>query len=264
MRQLLVRLRHLGEKSFRATVAANMSASRRAQERLRLPDDKPLWGAFGGEADRLLRALPDGATVLDLGGGQRFVYRGSVQPAGRLRVVAVDVSAEELALNQHVTETQVADVAAGLPFPDASADLILSRALLEHVNGVPAAIGHMGRVLKPGGTALHLVPCRYSLFGLAGRLLPFGPLLALTHAVMPDTRGQVEFPVVYDNCWPQAMDRAFRQAGFCEVDIQITWACPGYFEAVFPLFVLHGLWALTMSRLRARKMAAYMVVRAVR
>jgi SAM-dependent methyltransferase len=264
MRQLLIKLRQVGAKIFSSTVAANTRMSRRAQDRLRLPDDKPLWGRFGSEADRLLRALPDGATVLDLGGGQRFVYRGSVQPPGRLRVVAVDVSPDELALNQHVTQTQVADVAAELPFPDASADLILSRALLEHVNGVPAAIGHMGRVLKPGGTALHLVPCRYSLFGIASRLLPFGPLLALTHAVMPDTKDQIEFPVVYDNCWPQAMEREFRKAGFRDVAIEITWACPGYFEAVFPLFVLHAAWALSMQRLRARRMAAYMVVRAVR
>jgi SAM-dependent methyltransferase len=247
-----------------ATVAVNTHMSRRAQARLRLPDDKPLWGAFGREADRLIGALPDGATVLDLGGGQRFVYRGSVQPPGRLRVVAVDVSPAELALNEHVTETRVADVAAELPFPDASADLILSRALLEHVNGVPAAIGHMGRVLKPGGTALHLVPCRYSLFGMASRLLPFGPLLALTHMVMPHTRDQIEFPVVYDNCWPQAMEREFRRAGFRDVAIDVTWACPGYFEAVFPLFLLHALWELAMRRLGARRMAAYMMVRAVR
>ena len=83
-------------------------------------------------------------------------------------------AAPELAANGDVAETPAADVAAALPLPDASADLILSRALLEHVHGVPAAIGHMARVLQPGGVALHLVPCRYSLFGMAARLLPFG------------------------------------------------------------------------------------------
>jgi ubiquinone/menaquinone biosynthesis C-methylase UbiE len=248
----------------RAVIRANIQLSQTVQRRLRLPDEKTLWADFERHAGVLLRGLPDGAVVLDLGGGRRFVYRGSVDPPGRLRVIAVDISPTELALNTDVAETLVADVATDLPLPDESADLILSRALLEHVDGVPAAIGHMARVLKPGGVTLHMVPCRYSLFGMAARLLPFGPLLRLTHAVMPHTRGLVEFPVVYDHCWPQTLEQEFRRAGFREVRCEVTWACQGYFEAVFPLFLLHAAWEQTARRLRARRLAAYAVVRAVR
>jgi SAM-dependent methyltransferase len=234
------------------------------QERFHLPTDKTLWGYFGREADALLRALPNGAVVLDLGGGRRFIYAKSVVPKDRLRVIAVDISLEELAMNSDVNETCVADVAERLPFPPSSADLILSRALLEHVQGVPSAVEQMAQVLKPGGIALHLVPGRFSLFGLAARLLPFGPLLQLTHLVMPESRGQVEFPVVYDHCWPQALEKAFRSAGFSDVRSEITWACPGYFEAVFPLFVLHACWEWAIRRLRIRSLAAYTVVYAIR
>jgi SAM-dependent methyltransferase len=179
-------------------------------------------------------------------------------------VVAVDISPDELALNTDVSETCVADVSADLPFTPGSVDLILSRALLEHVHGVPSAAEHMAQVLKPGGVALHLVPCRFSLFGLAAKALPFGPLLWLTHLVMPETRGHVEFPVVYDHCWPPALERAFRSAGFRDVHCEVTWACPGYFEAVFPLFVFHAIWEWTIRTLRARSLAAYTVVYAVR
>jgi SAM-dependent methyltransferase len=223
-----------------------------------------LWQRFEHQADELIRALPDGATVLDLGGGRRCVYAASVQPQGRLKLIAVDVSAKELAMNEDVAEKRVADVAAGLPMPDESVDLILSRALLEHVQGVPAAIRHMGRVLKPGGTALHLVPCRYSLFGLAARILPFGPLLKLVHLVMPWTRGNVEFPVVYDHCYPQALERAFRDAGFSQVEVWITWAQPGYFEAAYPAFLLHALYEWVVRHLKLRGLAAYVVVQATR
>ena len=248
----------------RPLINANVRLSRRMEATLHLPTDKTLWGYFDRRADTLLRALPDDAVVLDLGGGRRFIYRKSIQPEGRLRVIAVDVSADELALNGDVRETCVADVSAGLPLPAASVDLILSRALLEHVNGVPAAIGHMADVLRPGGVALHMVPCRYSLFGMAARILPFGPLLRLTHLVMPNTRGNVEFPVVYDHCWPQALENAFKTAGFNEVKCELTWACPGYFEAVFPLFVLHAAWEWTIRKLGIRSLAAYTVVCATR
>jgi SAM-dependent methyltransferase len=251
-------------KVMRSVVEGNVRLSRGTQKMLGLPTDKTLWELFDREVSAHLRALPDGAVVLDLGGGRRFIYGKSVQPPGRLRVIAVDISADELALNHDVAETRVADVAAGIPLPAASADLILSRALLEHVDGVPTAIEHMARVLKPGGVALHLVPCKYSLFGMAARVLPFGPLLRLTHVIMPWTRGQVEFPVVYDHCWPQALEHAFRRAGFAAVSCEVTWACPGYFEAVFPLFLLHAAWEWTARTLRIRRLAAYAVIRAVR
>jgi SAM-dependent methyltransferase len=245
-------------------IDTNVRLSRATEQLLRLQTDKTLWRRFEHSADALIRALPDGATVLDLGGGRRCVYAHSVQPAGRVKMVAVDISPEELALNGDVSETCIADVAVGLPMPAASVDLILSRALLEHVVDVPAAIRHMARVLKPESVALHLVPCRYSLFGMAARLLPFGPLVRMVHLVMPWTRGQVEFPVHYDHCYPQALEREFHAAGFSEVELWSTWAQPGYFEAAYPLFLMHAVYEWLVRHLQLRGLAAYTVVCATR
>jgi ubiquinone/menaquinone biosynthesis C-methylase UbiE len=249
---------------LRTVVDSNVRWSRATERRLRLRTDKALWHQFEHDADAIIRELPDGATVLDLGGGRRCVYADSVQPHGRVKLIAVDISAEELALNNDVSEKRVADVAVSLPMSDASVDVVLSRALLEHVTDVPAAIQHMARVLKPGGVALHLVPCRFSLFGMAARLLPFEPMVKLVHYVMPWTRGQIEFSVHYDHCYPQALETEFRIAGFSTVESWITWAQPGYFETIYPLFVLHALYEWTVRHLRLRKLAAYTVIRATR
>jgi SAM-dependent methyltransferase len=250
--------------AIRAIIDANTRLSQATEQFLRLPTDGQLWRRFEGEAAALIRGLPDEAIVLDLGGGRRCVYARAVDPPGRVKLIAIDISPEELAQNADVTEAYVADVAAGLPLPDASVDLILSRALLEHVDGVPAAVRHMARVLRPGGVALHFVPCRYSLFGIAARLLPFGPLLWLTHTILPHTRDVVGFPVYYDHCYPQALEGEFHMAGFSDVQLQNTWACPGYFMAIYPLFLLHALYEQAVRRLRLRRLAAYTVVRAVR
>lgn len=249
---------------MRGLIDASVRWSKATERRLRLPSDSPLWQRFEEEAEALIRALPDGAVVLDLGGGRRCVYADAVDPPGRVRLVAVDISPDELALNTDVAETCVANVATSLPMPDASVDLILSRALLEHVDGVPAAIEHMARVLRPGGVALHLIPCRYSLFGTAARLLPFEPLLRLTHKVMPWTRSVIGFPVHYDHCYPQALERAFSVADFSDVQLQITWACGGYFFAIYPLFLFHAAYEQVVRRLRLRRLAAYVMVRAIR
>lgn len=249
---------------LRGVVDMNVRLSRATQQCLRLPTDKTLWRQFESDAISAIRSLPDGATVLDLGGGRRCVYAHAVVPRGRLKLIAVDVSPEELALNQDVDDTCVSDIAAEIPLPDESADLILSRALLEHVNDVPAAIANMARVLRPGGVALHMIPCRYSLFGMAARLLPFGPLLALTHSIMPWTKGHVEFPVRYDHCWPAALEREFTRAGFSRVTTWVTWAQPGYFEAVYPLFLLYAVYEHVVRIAGLRRAAAYTVLRAVR
>jgi SAM-dependent methyltransferase len=247
-----------------ALVQANVSLSRATEEALRLPSDKPLWQSFEREAAGLIQALPDGATVLDLGGGRRCVYAGAVPDDRDIRLVAVDLSEEELARNHTVDETCRADVSEELPFEDGSVDLVLSRALLEHVDGVPDAIHNMRRVLKPGGVALHLIPGRWSLFGMAARFLPFKPLLKLVHLVMPWTKGQVEFDVHYDHCEPGALEQVLRDSGFGRVNIRVCWAQPGYFEAVYPLFLAHAAYEWVVRKLRLWRLASYMVVRAER
>jgi hypothetical protein len=73
--------------ALRGVVDANVRWSRATEKRLRLPSDKTLWQRFEREADDLIRALPDGATVLDLGGGRRCVYGASVQPPRRVKLV---------------------------------------------------------------------------------------------------------------------------------------------------------------------------------
>ena len=248
----------------RSALDKNQELSQTAERNWRLPSDKPLWQHFEREAGRLIRALPDGATAVDLGGGRRCVYAQALRPEQDVRLVAVDIDEEELAMNDDVAETVVANVAEGLPFDDASVDLILSRALLEHVDGVPSAARHMGRVMKPGGTALHLIPGRYSLFGTAARVLPFGPLLRAFHAVNPDSIGQVEFDVHYDSCHPDGIEQAFRDAGFRDVELTWCWAQPGYFEHVYPLFLGHALYERLVRKLGIRRLASYMVVRATR
>jgi SAM-dependent methyltransferase len=246
----------------RRFIDLNVTASTATERRLRLATDKTLWQSFERAARQAIAGLPDGAKIVDLGGGRRCVYHHALRP--ELDLIAVDVSAEELALNPHATQTVVADVSHDLPLPPASVDLLLSRAVLEHVPDVRAAARHMARALKPGSQTMHLLPGRYSLFGMAARVLPFKPLLMVLHRVMPKTIDQVEFDVFYDQGWPDAIEQAFTEAGFRDVTVEVTWAQPGYFEAIYPLFLLHALYERVLRTLGLRRMAAYMVVSATR
>jgi ubiquinone/menaquinone biosynthesis C-methylase UbiE len=250
--------------TFEKAINANVRLSRATERQFHLATDKTLWTSFEEQATDLISQLSDGDTVLDLGGGRRCIYAHAVDPPGRVRLVAVDISAEELAANTDVSEVVVADISKSIPIQSHSANLLLSRALLEHVVDVPSAVKEMARVLTPGSTALHFVPCRYSLFGTAARIFPFEKLLRVTHIFMPWTHGQIEFPVKYDHCWPEALEAAFRSAGFATVETEVVWAQPGYFETIYPLFLMHALYEKVVRTLNLRKLASYTVVRAVR
>jgi ubiquinone/menaquinone biosynthesis C-methylase UbiE len=241
----------------------NRRLSGRVDKKLN-PDHGDLHRSFLRAVETELQSLPPGAVVVDIGGGRQCAYSHAVPQHSGIHLVAVDISPEELAANQDVTDRRVANVAEGLPFANAEVDLIVSQYCLEHVDGVPQAAQHMSRVLKSGGKAIHFMPCRYSTFGVAARVLPFGPLLKLLHFVSPETVGKVEFDVHYDHCYPKAIEGVMRDAGFRRVTVEASHISAAYFFPVFPLYLLVWAYESVVRRLGARSLMAYMMVTAER
>jgi ubiquinone/menaquinone biosynthesis C-methylase UbiE len=209
-------------------------------------------------------SLDPGSAIVDLGGGRYCPFASEVDRSRGIRIVAVDVSQAELDANETVDETRLANVAEGLPFRDGEVSLLVSRTLLEHVKGVPAAIGHIGRVVAPGGCTIHLVPCRNALFALAARAIPWRIAKPALDRLVPAAKGVVEFEPYYDSCEPDELERLFREAGFSKVEVWVCWGQTGYFEAFFPAFLAVWAYQALMRRLGIRRLAAYAVVEAVR
>jgi len=240
-----------------------LDANTRLSARVDRRKDAELYARYDAEVAAVIEQLPAGALVVDLGGGRECSFASHLSTNG-VRVVAVDVSADELARNTSVDETRVGDAARHLPFHDAEVDLLVSRTLLEHVDGVDAAAKNIARVLRPGGRTLHLVPGRYALFAVIARVVPFDVAKKLLHLLVPSARGVVEFEVFYDRTYPQALERVFTEAGFREVEAECTWDQAGYFHAIFPAFLLVLLYQRVVGMLRIRALASYMIVRAIR
>ena len=198
-------------------------------------------------------------------GGGRTCSFAELLPAGHdLSIVAVDLSPDELAANTTAKRTIVADVSRELPFADGELDLLVSRTLLEHVSDVQGAARQFARVLKPGAHTIHLLPCRYALFAIFARVIPFAIAKRMVHFAIPGSRGVVEFDVVYDRGHPAALAEAFTAAGFREVTVDCTWDQTDYFQSLLPLFALVMLYQRVAARLGLRVLASYAIIRAVR
>jgi ubiquinone/menaquinone biosynthesis C-methylase UbiE len=241
-----------------------LHANRRLSARFDRRRDAALYLRYDRDVESALSALPEGGIVADIGGGRTCSFANRLGVGRNIKVVAVDVSADELAANTTAHETRVGDVSRHIPFADGEVDLLVSRTLLEHIPDVESAAREMARVLKPGAQTLHLLPCRYALFAVIARILPFNLAKSVLHAVIPESRGVVEFDVFYDHGHPRDLERMFSGAGFSEVQVECTWDQAAYFHAFFPVFVVVLFYQRLAEACRLRFLASYAIVRAVR
>jgi len=135
-----------------------------------------LWSSRIGkvrERERLLRQIPwrGDEQVLDVGCGRGLMLIGAARRLTTGKATGIDVwQAEDLSGNRPEAtranadregvadrvEIQTADMRR-LPFPDATFDVVVSRAAIHNLYSAAdraQAIGQIARVLKPGGQAL--------------------------------------------------------------------------------------------------------------
>jgi SAM-dependent methyltransferase len=214
--------------------------------------------------DRIATLMEDARpqVVVDVGGGRSCLFADR-RPAGAgTRIVAIDVSGDELALNEDVDETIVADASGGLPFPAESVDLIVSRVTLEHLPDVGGFVRETARVLRPGGWCVHLFAGRNAPYALVNRAL--SPELAsrLIHLLVPGSEGVLGFRAYYDRCSPRAVERLLRRQGFDKIGVQVGYEQAFYFDFFLPLYVLAVLYDAAVRRADLRELASLVLVSA--
>jgi SAM-dependent methyltransferase len=133
--------------------------------------------------------------VADVGCGNGFDLR-QIVPQGRCRhAIGLDLSAGMLRsledLRQSGGLSLVQADAQRLPLPDQSVDVALAMHMLYHVPDIPAAVGELRRITRPGGTVLastnspaHLAEIdellAAAVSGQLGRPVPALPPLSFT------------------------------------------------------------------------------------
>ena len=98
-----------------------------------------------------LAVVRSGSSLLDVACGPGYVAGRGIERGAS--VVGVDFSAEMVALAGSLVpgaSFRVADAGA-LPFGDASFDAVLAAFLMPHVSDLPAVVGELARVARPGG-----------------------------------------------------------------------------------------------------------------
>lgn len=194
--------------------------------------------------------------ILDIGGGAEC-YFSSFKPKGS-RIICLDISPEQLAQNREADELLLADATREIPLPDASVDLVLSRAVMEHLESPQAFLRHSWRVLKPGGYGIHVFPCKFAPFALINGLLPPGLSRKVLFYFQPDFREKGGFPAYYRKCYYTGIKRLLTETGFEIRELRHFHSQSVYFDFFLPLFLLSSLYEILT--LPFKNLASFLLV----
>jgi len=180
--------------------------TQRLQRRFFRSEDHP-YRHYEAEIARQLR--PE-STLLDAGCGRtgEVVRKFEGQAA---RLIGVDLGEADPELAELGIEFHQADMG-NTGLPDEVADVVISRAVIEHLLDPEAAFREVARVLKPGGAFVALAPALGDYVSIISKLTPnsLHPwMVKLTEGrAVEDT-----FPAYYRANTRRAVRRVGRQAG---------------------------------------------------
>ena len=106
------------------------------------------------EIDRIIPFLPAGASILEVGAG-------TGKQALELQRRGFEVTAIELADSSYTAHRVFPIIdfdGVTVPLPDDSVDVVFSSNVLEHVPDLARMHAEIRRVLRPGGTCIHVLP----------------------------------------------------------------------------------------------------------
>jgi SAM-dependent methyltransferase len=200
---------------------------------------RALWDARGfGIYPWVARSLlseQNVETVVDVGGGRTWYFGEAWRDGRRAKLIGIDVSGDELALNPVLDQAVVADVCETLGVPDASVDLVLCRATVEHLHDTGAFLENIHAALKPGAKAALVFAGKWSPPIILNRILGHSIANKLLLALVPGTKGYGGFKAFYSLCSYGEFVAEAKKIGF-EVEFEYSsYYSSAYFQFFFPL-----------------------------
>lgn len=217
--------------------------------------DRRGFAVYDGVA-RTLLGRPGTNKVVDVGGGRTWYFGDSYRRDPGWKLIGVDIDPGELALNPMLDEAITADICDTLGVPDGSADLVLCRAVVEHLHDTGAFLENVHAALRPGGRAVFVFANKWAPPMILNRIIPHRLAERLLLWLVPGTAGYGGFRAYYDKCSHSAFRRELQRLNF-EIEYDYSsYYSSSYFQFFLPIHVLSILLDLIRQALSIRDLSS--------
>jgi len=204
---------------------------------------------------RALLGQPGANVVIDVGGGRTWHFGDDYWRNPKFKLIGVDVDPAELALNPKLDQAVTADICSTLGVPDGSVDLVLCRAVVEHLHDTSGFLENVHKALRPGGAAAFVFANKWAPPMILNRILPTWVSGRLLLALVPGTAGYGGFRAYYDKCSFTAFKRELERLGFTIEYEYASYYSSSYFQFFFPLHVVSIFFDLVRQSISIRNLS---------
>jgi ubiquinone/menaquinone biosynthesis C-methylase UbiE len=212
---------------------------------------------FAHYLDLVKGKLREEQVIVDIGGGKRCKFSSERKGYKNNRIIAIDVSDEELRFNDDVDEKIVADVTKSIPLKDSSVDMVTSESVLEHLQDLELTVKEISRILSKGGYFISLFPNKFALFAIINQCLPNSISKKILYRLHPESRGIGGFKAYYNRCFFRSLNKLLVANGFEDIKYYFSYNQSSYFSFFVPFYVISLLWDYMMYLFHAKNMCAY-------
>jgi ubiquinone/menaquinone biosynthesis C-methylase UbiE len=134
-----------------------------------------------------------------------------------------------------------------IPLPDNCVDVVISRAVLEHIRNPFVVFREINRMLKAGGSFIMLAPNLFDYASILSLFIPnelHGRIVALTEG----RHTEDVFPAYYKANTYSAISSLCKQTGFDIIDFQWLSQHPNYFECNSILYLYAACYERIISK----------------
>lgn len=198
--------------------------------------------------------------IVDMGGGRLTPFAKYLDQKIKHKLIVIDFSEEELKKNIHADQIIIADINKKLPLKSNSADLIVSRYVLEHVDNLPNFLSHSRKALKNGGYFIHLFSCKFALFSILNQLFPSQLARFLLNNLIPASQHIRGFKTNYNYCYYDAIVNVFTQNKFSIKKVYLSYYQSRYFSFFVPFYIISIFYEIILRMLGLKNLCAYILI----
>ena len=176
-------------------------------------------------------------SVLDVGAGKQWHFSPSLK--GRnMNLIGFDIDHAEMAGNALLDQQICGDACASLGVPDQSVDLIMGRAVVEHLHDTASFLQSANRALRDEGRLIVTFANRYAPFAILNRILPQRVTRWLLFHLVPGASEVLGFTAFYDRASFREFKQSLADAGFEIEEEYASYFSTSYYGFFFPVFVV--------------------------